>query len=131
MNSSSRYEYRAFPDQGYVHILVRGKMTAPDAVEMRRHLVAEHPTLNRLWDFRLADLTAWTADDMRMFNEMIMLNEGRGAPIRVAALVARDVDFGVARMYESISAEQLDTQGGVFRDEEKALAFVRVTKPVG
>jgi len=128
---TSTFEYLAHPELGYVHIIVHGKMTAPDASQARKHAQTDFPRLNRLWDFRQADLTAWTADDMRMFNEMIMLSEGGGPNVRVAALVSRDVDFGVARMYESISAGDFIKDGAVFRDEAAALAFVTVTKPAG
>jgi hypothetical protein len=122
---NSTFEYRAHPELGYLHIIVHGKMTAPDAAQARAHAQTNHPRLNRLWDFRQADLTAWTADDMRMFNEMIKLNEGGGAEVRIAALVSRDVDFGVARMYESISADGFIKEGAVFRDEAAAIEFVQ------
>jgi len=123
------FEFLPHPELGYVHIIVHGKMTAPDAASARQRMQADCPRLNRLWDFRQADLTAWTADDMRMFNEMIMMNEGGGPKVRIAGLVARDVDFGVARMYESITKDSFPLEGAVFRDEAQAVAFVTDIAP--
>ncbi|HEX7880904.1 MAG TPA: hypothetical protein VF720_15945 [Candidatus Eisenbacteria bacterium] len=128
---TSTFEFLAHPELGYVHIVVHGKMTAPDAASARGRMHTEYPRLNRLWDFRHADLTAWTADDMRMFNETIMMNEGATTKVRIAGLVARDVDFGVARLYESITKDSFPIEGAVFRDEAQAVAFVTNIAPAG
>ena len=115
------------PDAAYVRIRVRGKMTAPEAREARGRVLLEHPGANRLWDFREADLTAWTIDDMRMFIDVINRKEPDEYNVRVAALVARDIDYGLARMFEQLSAGLMLVKGGVFREEQDAIAFLQRT----
>ena len=114
------------PEDSYVRIRVRGRLTAPETRQTRARVIADHPGLHRLWDFLEADLTAWSGDDMRMFIEVIARSEPGDPTTRVAALVSREVDYGQARMFESLSCGTLPEQGKVFRNESEAIRWVSI-----
>lgn len=111
-------------DDHYIRIQVHGKLTAPETLGARTRVIAEHPGFHRLWDFLAADLSAWSGDDMRMFIELLRRTDRLDPTVRVAALVSREVDYGQARMFESLSAETLPGHWKVFRDEADAIHWV-------
>jgi len=111
-------------DDHYIRIRVRGKLTAPETLGARTQVVAEHPGFHRLWDFLDADLSAWTGDDMRMFIDLLRRTDRLDPTVRVAALVSREVDYGRASLFKSLSADTLPGHWKVFRDEADAVHWV-------
>ena len=117
----------AEPTRGFVRLHVHGTLTVEVAQRTLREAMEQHPSLHRLWDFRDADLTAWSLDDMRGFIATVAREPGARAGTRVAALVSRDVDFGMARMFEALSAGDLPFEMCIFRDATAAEEWI--TRP--
>ena len=53
----------------------------------------------RLWDARNADLTGLTREDFRLIGDAARATELSSPGVRVAFLVARDVDFGIGQAF--------------------------------
>ena len=109
--------------RSFVRIRVRGKLDAEQARQALSEVIARHPGLHRLWDFRESDLTEWSSDDMRSFADFSRSAGPAAGITRVAALVSRDVDYGPSRMYEVLAASPT-MQYRVFRDESEAEAWL-------
>jgi hypothetical protein len=80
--------------------------------------------MNALWDLREAVTTDMSSDDVRKVAQMVKGRRPSGVSLRVALVVSRDADFGVARMFEA----QLDPASHgdlqVFRDIDEATTWV-------
>lgn len=75
-----------------------------------------------LWDFR----EAWfdiVPSDAREVGEFIVTHQPPEVPRRVAWVVAREVDFGMVRIFE-VYREDKRTAHRVFRDFDDAVAWV-------
>jgi len=81
-----------------------------------------------VWDFRDAEFD-FTTMQVREFAEFIFRNQPTPPPLRVAFVTQRDVDFGMARMFE-VFREDPRTAFRVFRDYEEALRWARSPEPV-
>ena len=106
-------------------VRLTGLITVAEAARAFERLAA-HPQYRdgvaRLWNVRKAEFSKITSDDIRQISQAARatLSNPRA---RVALLVARDVDFGISRMYQSTAGETLPMQ--VFRDLESAEAWLR------
>jgi hypothetical protein len=82
------------------------------------------PGKDVLWDLQDADLTAFSSADIKHISGLVKQHWGKSSSSRAALVVSRDVDFGLARMYEQL----LDTGSTgvvrVFRDYEKAIDWL-------
>ncbi len=80
------------------------------------------PRAPRLWDARQTTSSQhYGSADLRHISR----ETGSDVPHRVAIVVARDVDFGLARMYEAFAeADQQLAETFVFRDLGEALAWL-------
>ena len=81
-----------------------------------------------VWDFREAEFDFSTAD-VRELAEFIFRHQRTPPPLRIAFVVRRDVDFGMARMFE-VFREDPRTAFRVFRDYEEALCWAGSLEPV-
>ena len=77
--------------------------------------------LNVLWDLRGAVLTAFSSSDVGRVVDVV---RGNWTGARAALVVARDADFGTARMYELQHDRTASGKIRVFRDLEEAKAWV-------
>jgi hypothetical protein len=109
-----------------VHVIT-GRLTYAEVRDTLEELYAGpdfDPTMNALWDMREAVTTDISSDDVRKVAQLVRGRPPIGVSSRVALVVSRDADFGMARMYEA----QLDgaSQSGlrVFRDIDEATAWV-------
>ena len=85
-----------------------------------------HEGMARLWDLRKAKLPRVTQDDMRRLGDISRAKTSIPGT-RVAVLVAKDVDFGVTRMFMSTEGESLLASTNVFREAEAAEAWLRAS----
>ena len=76
-----------------------------------------------VWDFRLAQLDV-RVPEVREIARFILERQPAIPPPRVAFVTARDVDFGLARMFQ-VLREHPSTQVQVFRDYEEAVSWAR------
>ncbi|MGE0042474.1 MAG: hypothetical protein AB7H88_08415 [Vicinamibacterales bacterium] len=116
-----------FPDDGaYVLIVVSATASLRDFVDAL-HEYQQRPEfragMDALWDLTDAALDI-SADQVReavaVYGELL---EERGTGHRVAYVVAREVDYGVLRMYEAY-AGGLPYTTGVFKTLADARAFL-------
>ncbi len=74
------------------------------------------PGMGTLWDLRDASMHALSGADVRRIVAHAGRHRERRGRGRVALVVERDIDFGMARMFELFAAEQLPTPVMVFRN---------------
>ncbi len=104
-----------------------GPLTVEEVLKVAEQLTTRpqyHEGTARLWDVRKTDLTGLTGDDMRRIGNAVVAGKLFSPGSRAAILVARDVDFGISRMYLSSEEEDLGTTQ-VFRDPESAEAWLK------
>jgi hypothetical protein len=77
-----------------------------------------------MWDLRDADLTAFSTDDIKSVSGLVKQNWGTSSSSRAALVVSRDVDFGLARMYEQLLDNGSTGDVTVFRDYDEAIAWL-------
>jgi hypothetical protein len=82
------------------------------------------PDRNALWDLREAELTGFTADEVRRIVELVGTRWGGGGVARAALVVSRTADFGMARMYELQLTAQPEGRIQVFRDIDQAWSWL-------
>ncbi len=105
---------------------VTGEVTADD---FRTALTKVHTspdsqsTMNGLWDLRAATGDFSTVDIDRMA-DFVGSQWGNIGPHKIALVVSRDVDFGLARMYEQLLEMQSTIELMVFRDSEEATRWL-------
>ena len=80
-----------------------------------------------VWDFREAQFD-FSPSDIRKFAQFIISQQPSKPPLRVAFVTPRDVDFGLARMFE-VFREDPRTAFRVFRDYEEAVCWARSLEP--
>ena len=108
-------------------VRVTGPVTVPELALAFERLAA-HPQFRedwaRLWDFREADLPGLTRADLHRIGHAATTKLSTPGT-RVAVLVARDVDFGMARMFQSWEGDTLPASMRVFREAEAAEAWLK------
>jgi len=122
---ASFFSIRIEPDSGLASIVCSGALGAEQAREGVSALWA-HPDWNgvaAVWDFREAQFDMSTGD-ARAIALFVLQNQRPAPPARVAFVTRRDVDFGLARVFE-VHREQRDTEFRVFRSFEEAVAWAR------
>ena len=80
-----------------------------------------------VWDFREAQFDM-SSSDTRNIAQFILTHQPATAPSKVAFVTQRDVDFGMARVFE-VYREDPRTSFWVFRDYEEAICWARVLEP--
>jgi hypothetical protein len=76
-----------------------------------------------LWDLRSAQLDV-RDEEVREMAKYILEHQPAIPPPRVAFVIARDVDFGLVRMFQALR-EHPSTQVEVFRDYDEAISWAR------
>jgi len=115
--------YRIDEELGVVFGTFAGTVTLSDLIEAQRALMADprfRPHLSLLLDTRDAADVRLSAEDVRTLSRSTALGPGA----RRAIVATTDLRFGLARMYEMLSAGRPD-QTAVFRTIEDALDWLR------
>ncbi len=79
--------------------------------------------MNELWDFRNAHIARIQASDLMALARFVALHLERLGK-RTAIVVGRDVDYGVARMWEGYAEQAAPQERRVFRDRDEAMAWL-------
>lgn len=77
-----------------------------------------------LWDLRTLTKGPGSPAEIHQAVELTERTSDAWRGARLAVLVARDVDFGIARMFGTF-ADQFDLEFHVFRDEPEALEWLQ------
>jgi hypothetical protein len=80
-----------------------------------------------LWDFRGAEFDV-SSSETREIAQFILQNQPTPPPSKIAFVAQRDVDFGMARMFE-VHREDPATAFRVFRDYDEAIRWSRSLEP--
>jgi hypothetical protein len=78
-----------------------------------------------LWDLRGATLHKFDKAQIRRVADYVASNRGAPKGTCAALVVSRDLDYGLARMYEQMLVASTDVRTMVFRDIEEARAWLR------
>ena len=108
-------------------VILTGRATAHGVVRAIRDLTSHpqyRPGIPKLWDARQADLSKLTRAEFRSIARAGRVSELSTLGIRVAVLVTRPVDFGIARMFELSEGYDLLDALRVFRDPDAAIAWL-------
>lgn len=84
------------------------------------------PGKSAVWDFRAAEF-AVSSSDTREIAQFILQHQPT-PPEKIAFVTRRDVDFGMARMFE-VFRENPATAFKVFRDYDEAIRWARPLDP--
>lgn len=118
--------------RGIVRLSLAGRLTARDVIHAIEELKGgPHyaPDLPRLWDLRQADLSKLSRDEFGRISRAARASHMSKPGAHVAVLVSRDIDFGMARMFELTEGDNLLASMRVFRDVEAALAWLAEGRP--
>ncbi len=110
--------------RGFVRIRVRGPVSPTEMKLLCRSVLESHPGQNRLWDYREADLTQLSAQDLSDIAADAEGGEPATQDQREALLVTRTIEFGISRMFGMLSECRRSVRFSVFRDEEAAELWV-------
>lgn len=97
-----------------------------DAYDAALKLPESETGMNAIWDMRQADLTPLGAyEDLdNLAGHYWEMAHIRGRDLRVAIVVSREVDYGLARMFQTVS-NKLPKEHMVFRDMDQARSWIR------
>ena len=111
-------------NQGVYVVAVEGSVQVEPLAAILREAWANPKYRSKLlWDLReasLAELTRAQLDQLALVSETENPHVARA---RSALLVAREVDYGVSRMFETVM-DRLPVDVSVFRDYDAAMAWV-------
>ena len=117
------------PETGMAIVTCSGVLRLSDTLEGAEVLWKTPGWSGRaaVWDFREAEFDI-SPSEIREVAELVADRQPAPPPARVAWVTHRDVDFGLARMYE-IFREDPRTEFRVFRDYEEAVSWARSLRP--
>jgi len=120
---------RVEQESGVAVVVCSGVLQRDESEQADRKLWAatDWPGVSAVWDFRGArfDLSSL---DVRGIAQFILERQRERPPARMAFVTPRDVDFGLARMFE-VFREDSRTAFRVFRDYDEAMAWARPPNP--
>ena len=76
-----------------------------------------------VWDLRAAQFDL-SSSDVREMASFVLANQREEPPAKMTFVVARDVDFGMSRMFQAFRDDP-PTAFRVFRDYEEAIRWAR------
>lgn len=83
-----------------------------------------NPDMNTLWDVRCADFKSVVMSDVLEAVDFVQEQWKTGKPIRVAFLVASEMDYTLATMYETLLEENAKLKNRIFRNIDEALNWL-------
>jgi len=113
------------PDSGVIVATCSGDLGIDDGKAAAADLWGKPEWSGRpvIWDFRQARLNVH-APQVRQFAQFVLQHQPMTPPYKVAMVTGRDVDFGLARMFE-VFREHPSTEVRTFRDFSEAMSWAR------
>ena len=117
------------PENGLVIATCSGSLRVDDAWEGATVFWSRPDWSGKpvVWDLRSAQLDVLGAD-VQEIARFILEHQPESPPPRVAFVTGRDVDYGLARMFQ-VYRQHPATQVRVFRDYEEAVSWARTGYP--
>jgi hypothetical protein len=115
------------PD-GPVLLIASGEITGKEIIQALQNLLNDpdfKPNIDSIWDFRSVTTRLIDAQEITdLINFVRTIQEKRGRDYRVAIIVTRDMDYGLARMFE-VHSQDLPFQVRIFEDLEQAKSWLK------
>ena len=103
--------------------VISGELTPEDLIETFDQAFGRddfQAGSNALWDFRGATGKNLFAGEIRGLVDAVVKHRSGDEGTRIAVVVARGLDFGLARMYEQMMGASTPVKIMVFRDRDEA-----------
>ena len=113
-------------DKGVIIHTVTGRITFEDITSSFEKATNHSDfvkSLPVLWDFRAADGTKITGNEIKTFIRFYESQSDKRSGIKAALLVSGDLEFGLLRMYEA-QAFNIPAQIEIFRNYDDAMQWV-------
>jgi hypothetical protein len=81
---------------------VEGDVTFDEAIEVFKKYYSGKTTRNVLWDFSVGSMVKFSSDQIRLITDFISGVSGTRSAGKTAGVVHQDVDFGLARVFETL-----------------------------
>lgn len=110
-------------DTGFRCHVVTGSLSPEglkEALEEIYDMPDYRPGSSALWDFTAADVDQFDPAAVRGAVEFVAAKSGAPPGTRTALVVAKDVTYGLGRMYEQLLSASIGSEVMVFRDVDKA-----------
>ena len=107
--------------------VVTGELTTGELLGALASVYESHdyrPQACALWDLRGAQLHKFDKAEIRRVADYVAANRGAPRGTCAALVVSRDLDYGLARMYEQMLVVSTDAKTMVFRDIEEARTWL-------
>lgn len=116
-------------DSGVAVVTCSGLLRFDDARQAAEELwkAPDWPGVSAVWDFRASQFDV-SASDVREIARFILAHQREPPPERMTFVAPRDVDFGLARMFEAFRYDPR-TSFCVFRDHYEAIVWARSQEP--
>lgn len=108
--------------------VVTGELTTRELIETIEQAFSRadfQPGSDAMWDFQGATGSDLTVREIRSIADAVKRHRSGDTGTRVAIVVARDLDFGLARMYEQMLVASTEVRVMVFRDRDEAEVWLK------
>ena len=106
---------------------VNGELTADEIIERVEEYYTKHPTKLVLWIMGDVDLSAITREGIERIIQIAKKNTGKRKEGKTAIVGSKDVEYGLARMYEAYTGfENLPYEYKIFKDVDKAKEWLGI-----
>ncbi|UUX49445.1 hypothetical protein NUH88_18840 [Nisaea acidiphila] len=119
-------DVRENPDQNFVEAVCSGSVDLTGmqmAIADLRRVDGYVDGMNALWDFQEADLSQFSADDMKALLSY-MEETPKRKKVRVAILLSGKVDFMLLKLWRAVSSRRYGQTTELFSDRESAVAWL-------
>jgi hypothetical protein len=106
---------------------VTGRFAIADMLTRLKEIYSSpafEPDTNVLWDFRDASIESVTSAEIDELTRFVAVHWATAGKSKAALVVSGDFEFGLSRMYEIFLESKTSNDVMVFRDIQKAMAWV-------
>ncbi len=127
MPGAGRINYQLYPEIGFALFRVGEAFDLEAYIEVVERCTADplfDKAMDTLWDFRATSVTSMNSGDVvQLAHHSSEYTGRRGGYWKTAVLVAGDLNYGLARMFEAY-VDSAPNDVMVFRDVESALKWL-------
>ncbi|WP_323794988.1 hypothetical protein [Nisaea sp.] len=124
------FKIRTRPDGKFVEGICRGAVTGVSMVEAiaeMRLVDGYSDGLDALWDFREADLSTLSVEDMKLILDYMEQTPKRRS-VRIAVLVFKDADFLLLKLWRAVSRSRYGQTTNVFSSHDEACHWLEESR---
>jgi hypothetical protein len=125
---SLAFKYKIHGEIGFTYIKVWGEIGAADEQQMIEAVVGDPaftPNMRILVDRRESTMNVRFQDAKQFVVHVKAMQEIMGHPI-IAVVVGGQLDYGLQRMFQSLSDGVLSHEYGIFQSVEEARAWLKI-----